>query len=117
MHPPRCPYRGNASVLRASTEVHNNYIYVCVLTCRAPPCCPRPQSLLRAAALQSAGLQGHSQGGRRCWTRTGARLVTYVAGHAEQATPQSEDGAEQELWRRYMRQHLGALLPRVQTQA
>ena len=24
MHPPRCPYRGNASALRASTGVHNN---------------------------------------------------------------------------------------------
>ena len=23
MHPPRCPYRGNASTLRASREVHN----------------------------------------------------------------------------------------------
>ena len=26
MHPPRCPYRGNASALRASTGVHNNTI-------------------------------------------------------------------------------------------
>ena len=25
MHPPRCPYRGKASALRASTGVHNKH--------------------------------------------------------------------------------------------